>query len=215
MVRSGTKMQVVEVDPYRARLHAGFIEAVAERGYAASTIADIVRHAKVSKRTFYEHFADKEACFLSTYVVVADMLLAAVREAFEGSIRGASWRAQLEAAVDAYVTALESQPALTRACLVEIQAAGPRALELRREVHERFAEMIRTFAARARKIDGSLRLVSAPMATALVGGLNELLVVQIERGPRHRLEALRRTATDLMVAVLSAPRVRPRGRRSA
>ena len=62
----------------RARLTAGLADAIAEKGYAAATIADVVRHARVSKRTFYEHFADKEACFLALYSESSDELLALI-----------------------------------------------------------------------------------------------------------------------------------------
>lgn len=205
-------MQAPAVDLHRERLVEGFAAAVAEKGYAAATIADIVRHAKVSKRTFYEHFVDKEECFLATYVMATDLVLAAVDAAFEAHA-SADFRTQLYAAVDAYVTALETHPALTRACLVEIQAAGPRALERRRDVHGAFAERIRAFAARARKKAPQLATIAPAMATALVGGINELLLVQVERGPRHRLSQLRETAADLIEAVLTAPT--GRGRRRA
>ena len=59
---------------HRARLTGGLAAAIAEKGYAAVTIADVVRHARVSKRTFYEHFADKEACFLALYAETSDEL---------------------------------------------------------------------------------------------------------------------------------------------
>ena len=60
---------------HAARLTAGLAASIAEKGYAATTIADVVRHARVSKRTFYEHFADKEACFLALYSETTDALL--------------------------------------------------------------------------------------------------------------------------------------------
>jgi AcrR family transcriptional regulator len=179
----------------------GFAAAVSEHGYAAVTIADIVRHSKVSKRTFYEHFADKEACFLATYVAATTIVLASAAAAFE--VHAAEpWEKQLEASIDAYVTALESNPALTRACLVEIHAAGPRALERRREVHAAFAKMLRDFTKRTRKKHPEVQTISEEMATAVVGGINELLVAQVERGPRNRLPSLRTTAFELMKAVL-------------
>ena len=77
MVLSGTKMQGVDGEKsrdsrrHRLRLLEGFAAAVSERGYAATTIAHIVEHARVSKRTFYEHFADKEECFLALYAEAA------------------------------------------------------------------------------------------------------------------------------------------------
>jgi AcrR family transcriptional regulator len=206
MVPTGTSVQAPAVDSFRLRLIHGFAEVVAKKGYAAATIADIVRAAKVSKRTFYEHFEDKESCFLATYAFATDMVLAAVAAAFEQSA-SSGWERQVDAVIDAYVTALEQNPAFTRSCLVEILAAGPRALARRREVHGAFAEMLRTFAARTRKKHPELRAITPAMATALVGGIDELLLVQVERGMHHRLSSLRETASDLMKAVLSSGRV--------
>ena len=205
MVPISTNVQAPADDSHRTRLLMGFAAAVSEHGYAAVTIADIVRHSKVSKRTFYEHFADKEACFLATYVAATTIVLANAAAAFEVH-KDAPWQAQLDASIDAYVTALESNPALTRACLVEIHAAGPRALERRREVHAAFAKMLRSFAARTAKKHPDVQAISAEMATAVVGGINELLVVQVERGPQNRLPTLRKTASALMRAALTAKR---------
>jgi AcrR family transcriptional regulator len=79
----------------RARILGGLADSIAERGYAATTIADIVRHARVSKRTFYEQFADKEACFLDLYSQTSDELVALIAAAASGD---APWEQRLEAA---------------------------------------------------------------------------------------------------------------------
>jgi AcrR family transcriptional regulator len=203
MVPISTNVQAPSDDSHRVRLLQGFADAVSEHGYAAVTIADIVRHARMSKRTFYEHFADKEACFLATYVAATTIVLANAAAAFE-VYKNERWEMQLEASIDAYVTALESNPALTRACLVEIHAAGPRALERRREVHAAFAKMLRSFARRTAKTHPAVQTITEEMATAVVGGINELLVVQVERGEQNRLPTLRGTAFALMKAVLTS-----------
>ena len=65
----------------REALTGGLAAAIADKGYAATTIADIVMHARVSKRTFYEHFADKEACLMALYEQGCVYLLAVVRSA--------------------------------------------------------------------------------------------------------------------------------------
>jgi AcrR family transcriptional regulator len=197
-------MQPTPAEPneHQLRLIQGFADALAEKGYAATTIADIVRHARVSKRTFYEHFPDKEACLLATYVAATTVTRGAMRAAFDAH-GGRDWATQLDSVLDAYVTALESHPALTRACLVEMAAAGPRALELRRQVHEAFAALLLELVDSVRQRHPELRPISGPLATALVGGIDELLLVQVEGGPRHRLESLRETASELFRAVLT------------
>jgi len=98
-------------------------------------------------------------------------------------------------------------PALTRSCLLEIQAAGPRALELRLRGRAKFAGVLRAFVERTRVEHPRLRPLSAAMATAVVGGVDELLLVNVEAGARSRLTELRGTASELIRAVLG---VQPR-----
>ena len=81
---------------HRARLTEGLAAAIAEKGYAAVTIADVVRVARVSKRTFYEHFADKEACFLALYAETTEELLELIGIAVAGA-RG-PWQERIGAA---------------------------------------------------------------------------------------------------------------------
>ncbi len=189
----------VPLDDPRARLVLGFVRAIEETGYAAATIADIVRHARVSKRTFYEHFSDKEGCFLAAYLAASEQTLLAIAEA---ATKPASWEKQLDAALDAYLGALESNPALTRTCLLEILSAGPGAILVRREVQQRFAEQLRGFADAARRRHPELKRLTPAMAAAIVGGINELVLLSVERGPARRLSELAATAGELVRAVV-------------
>ncbi|HEX7664295.1 MAG TPA: TetR/AcrR family transcriptional regulator [Polyangiaceae bacterium] len=193
----------LQQDETRLRLVEGFAAAVAEKGYAGATIADIARHAKVSKRTFYEHFGDKEACLLETYEGVTKLIRQGMRAAWSEADPNA-WEAQLDAGLDAYVTALEAMPLLTRTCLVEMSGAGPRALKVRRQVHEKFAELLREFVDRVRVKHPKLKTITPAMATAVVGGIDELLLAQVEKGPQKKLGKVRDTASALIRAVLEA-----------
>lgn len=177
-------------------------DAIVEHGYASLTIADVVRHAGTSKRTFYEHFPDKEACFLAAYEEASARVLAVIAGAVDPE---APLDAQVKSAVRAYLAALEERPALTRTFLLEIHAAGPAALRARREVHSAFAEQLRGLVDAGRARDRRLRPPSPALATAVVGGINELVLVALERGGGARLGALADAATELLVAVL-APR---------
>lgn len=190
---------------YAARILEGFTAALAEKGYAPTTIADIVAKARVSKRTFYEHFEDKEACLLASYHAATTLMQQAMQAAFEANA-DRPWPEQVEAVIDAYVTALETSPSLTRTALVEMAAAGPRALEMRRAVHEAFARQLRAFVDRAHAAHPEVQPISAPLATAIVGGIDELLLAQVEKGPQHRLADLRETASELLRAVLTRRR---------
>src|SRR5436305_5516878 len=87
----------------RARLLAAMAGVVAEKGYAAATVADVVREAGVSRTTFYELYASKEQCFLETYRHGVDVLIDAVHSAV---LKEGHWRAQLRAGVRAYLRTL-------------------------------------------------------------------------------------------------------------
>ena len=187
--------------PNRARLLEGLSASITEKGYAATTIADIVRHARVSKRTFYEHFEDKQACFLAAYEAVSEDVLRAIASAVLPSM---PWEERIHAAARAYLHTLEAIPEVTRTYMLEIHAAGPRALKLRREVHQRFAEMLQGLVQSARQEHPELRPLSPAMATALVGGINELVLVAAEKGRADQLRELEDTATELVCAVLGA-----------
>lgn len=190
-------------DP-RGRLLEGLALSIVEKGYGATTIADVVARARVSKRTFYEHFADKQACYLALYSAASDQMLEVIAQV---AAEDGTWRERLDAAARAYLSALALQPALTRTFLMEIQAAGERALAARREVHGRFATLLRALTQDAAREDPSLTPLSAPMATAIVGGINELLLEAVEDGRTTQLAELADTAGALLTAAVFAPPV--------
>jgi AcrR family transcriptional regulator len=106
----------------RERLIAGLAAAVAEKGYAAVTLTDIVTQAKVSRRVFYANFEGKEQCFLAAFEVVVEHLRELVGEAVEG-VDG--WPRQAIAATRATLAFLAAEPDLARLCLLESRGAGP------------------------------------------------------------------------------------------
>lgn len=178
--------------------------ALTEKGYADVSVADIVQHARVSKRTFYEHFADKSACYLATYSALSDDVLRRIAEAGATDLPAED---RIIAAVHAYLTALEERPALARTFLTEIQAAGPEALQLRRSIHGRFAELLRLLVERGSRERRAIRTVSPAMAAALVGGINELVLLTIEGGREAHLSEIGETVIELLRAVILAPPV--------
>jgi AcrR family transcriptional regulator len=186
---------------HRARLTGGLAAAIAEKGYAAATIADVVRHARVSKRTFYEHFADKEACFLALYSETTDALLALIADEVAGARGG--WDDRLATAARAYFGRLAAEPALIRTGLIEIQAAGPTARALRREVQHRYADMLRALSEEAAAEEPGITPLSPVLATAVVGGIDELMLEAVEAGQEHRMAELAGAAIELIRAVLA------------
>jgi AcrR family transcriptional regulator len=190
------------------RLLEAMAEAITEKGYAATTIADVVRHARVSKRTFYEHFPDKESAFLATYSAASDDMLQVIAEAIGGD---APWRERVTAGIRAYLAELAAHPTLTRTFLVEIQAAGPRGLALRRDVLRRFAGGLQAVVEDVRREDPGMPPLPAEVAVAAVGGINELLLGAVEEGAVADLPRLTGTAAEFLVAVFEGRRRAPGG----
>lgn len=106
----------------RERLLAAIAHVVAERGYRASTIAEIVKAASVSSRAFYENFDSKEACFLAAFEAVLAHLEELVAEAVEPVL---DWPHRVVAALRALLGFFDAEPALARLCLVEPITASP------------------------------------------------------------------------------------------
>jgi AcrR family transcriptional regulator len=189
-----------DVDAPRERLICGIDAAVAEKGYGPTTIADVVRHARVSKRTFYEHFDDKQACFLAAYDAAAAHVLGATSAA---AAVDAPWQERVELVVCAYLAAMAARPELTQTFLIEILGAGPRGLARRREAIERFAAQLVVLGEDFRREQPGLRELTPELATAVVGGINELVLGAVEQGRASRLGELRAPAVELIRAVLT------------
>lgn len=177
----------------RARLLEATGRAVAEKGYAAATIDDIVRGAGVSKKTFYEHFPDKLGCFLAAYEAASDELLEHVRAAQEGS---GDWVERTRAGIHAYLRWLAAEPALARVFLIEIAAAGPEALERRERVRDRYAERMRELQ--------TTNSVPDEIFHAVVAAVDDLVVRRLRAGDDVR--ELERVILDLQLALLRRPR---------
>ncbi|HEU5108210.1 MAG TPA: TetR/AcrR family transcriptional regulator [Micromonosporaceae bacterium] len=192
-------------DGARERLMVAFAQAMGEKGYAGTTIADIVAVARVSKRTFYEHFSDKEECLLAVYAEACGRLVEVVRAA--ATVQGPPWRERVRATAHAYLTAIDAMPTVSRALLVEVQAAGPRAFALRRRMQERFADVLRDLVEQGRVREPEVRPLSRELALALVGGINELLLHAVDpygdRPPPAAATDLTGAVTELVWAVLS------------
>jgi AcrR family transcriptional regulator len=178
---------------------------VAEKGYAATTISDIVAMAHVSKRTFYEHFAGKEDCLLALYEHACGGLMKVIRGS--GTV-DQLWPQRLSAGVAAFLSALDSMPEFSRTLLVEMQGAGERAFRMRQETLRGFAQTIVDLVEAGRPANPGIGHLSMPQALALVGGINELLLQAIDpyTGPPrtdHPFSAAHSDVVTLISAVLT------------
>jgi AcrR family transcriptional regulator len=128
-------------DSQRSRLLRAMAEAVAERGYANTSVASVLRRAHVSRESFYEQFANKEDCFLAAYDASAGIVLEGMGDALGGE-RPADAVDRLGGALRAYLAMLQTEPAIARTFLVEVYAAGEAALARRVAVQQRFVEVV-------------------------------------------------------------------------
>lgn len=164
---------------FRRRLLDGLAACIEERGYRETTVADIVRHARTSKRTFYDHFSTKEECFVELLTANNEELVDAVRAAVDPD---AGWTKQVRQAVTAYVDTIEANPAVTLSWIRELPALGEAARPMLRRGFSRLATMIVELSAGPGFRRAGLTPLSPPVAVILVGGLRELTAQTVEDG---------------------------------
>jgi AcrR family transcriptional regulator len=129
--------QVTEIQ--RSRMLAAAVEAVADVGYSRMTIAQVIGRARVSRKTFYDVFADREDCFLAAFeqaLTRAQTVAAAAYEHEDG------WREGVRAALGALLVFMDEHPDLARLCVVEALAAGDAVLDRRAEVLDQLAAVV-------------------------------------------------------------------------
>jgi AcrR family transcriptional regulator len=182
--RHGLPREFVSRNQYE-RLLAGLAEAVAENGYAGTTIAHITRHAAVSRRTFYEHFNSKDECFVAAYDAVMAELRKRVEEAFN---QEEEWPQGVKAGIAAMLEFLASEPHLARLSMVEALVAGP-------VVVERYDAAIQSLvpffqAGREGRSAEVLEGLSPTTEEALVGGMVSLISRRVFADRSEELEAL-------------------------
>jgi AcrR family transcriptional regulator len=187
----------------RQRMIDSMAKVVADKGYASTTVGDVVAGAGVSRKTFYEHFRDKEDCFLAAFDSGVDALLDAIAAAQPDEPTRMSL---VRARVRAYLVTLAARPEFACAFLIEVFAAGPRALERRGRVHARFEQLLSSLHAEARREFPDLRPVSDTVWVAAVGALNEVVSQHVREGRAAQLPELEDQLVEIQVALLGVPR---------
>jgi AcrR family transcriptional regulator len=164
-------------DAFRDRLLDGLAASIGERGYRDSTVADIVRHARTSKRTFYEQFASKEECLIELLRRNNEDLIANIEAAVDPE---AEWRDQIRQAAEAYVDHIGSRPAITLSWIREAPALGAVARPLHRLAMEALTDMLVSLTDSPGFRRAELPPISRPLALILLGGLRELTALFVE-----------------------------------
>jgi AcrR family transcriptional regulator len=187
-------------NPYRARLLEGMAQSVAAKGYAETTVADIVRQAGVSKRSFYECFASKDECLIALYVAASHGAFKVLKESIDPR---RDWKTQVEHALGAYLACLAGNPALLRTLFIEILGLGAQGLAVRRRMNQELADFVVqvVHAGHAHTPQEAARHTT--MAMAVVGGINELVLQAIESGRSADLAELTQPCSALVRAVLA------------
>lgn len=181
------------------RLLDGLTSAIVERGYRDSTVADVVRNARTSKRTFYEQFASKQECLIELLRRNNSDLIAHIGATVRPE---ADWQEQIRQAVDAYVEHISARPAITLCWIREAPALGAAARPLHRQVMHDLTELLTALTSNPGFQRAAITPITPPMALILLGGLRELtaLFVEDERDVRGIAEPAAAAATALVSA---------------
>jgi AcrR family transcriptional regulator len=132
-----SRRQVADIQ--RARILVAAVETVEELGYSGMTVAQVIGRAKVSRKTFYDLFTDRQDCFIAVFEETIARMRALAEKACAD---GASWDESVRSVLTRLLAFLEEEPALASICLVEAQGAGTRVLERRAQVLGELAEIV-------------------------------------------------------------------------
>jgi AcrR family transcriptional regulator len=201
-VMSASDAETLAAEPasHRERLIAAMATSIEEKGYRDTTVADVVRIARTSRRNFYEHFADRDGCFLALFDATNDAMMREIADAVQPA---RPLDEQVDRAVDAYIDNVAATPALYRSFVRELPGLGQAGADRGLATLERFAGMLVSFVESGRRAQPELGLRALTMDTAIiiVGGLRELLVISLQRG--RDMRELRASAGETIKAILS------------
>jgi len=188
--------------PHLSRLLQGMAEVVQQKAYTTITIADIVQRAGVSKRSFYEHFDSKEACFLALYRAASASALRTLREAL---VPDQPWQNQVEQGFQAYFSHLAAGAGLLRALFIDIHYLGESGAQARRDVMQALAAFMLDTVNNLPNDAKARAPLSPELAMAAVGGINEWLLVAIETDQVAKLADLAGAASHLVHLLMQVP----------
>lgn len=164
---------------HRDRLLAGLAEGIREQGFRATKISDIVRHAKTSRRTFYEHFDTKEDCYLALVRAENERIALHIAESLDPD---SGWQERVGQAVRALADAAKVNPAIILSWIRELSVLGERGRELERANGEAFIELILSIADSDDFVSQGIAPPSRETALILLGGVRELIASTLEDG---------------------------------
>jgi AcrR family transcriptional regulator len=176
-----THEQIIEIQ--RSRLLAAAVVAVDELGYADTTVADITGRARVSRRTFYELFSNREECLAA---VLEDVVAAVQGELAAAGLGGLGWREQVRGGLWVILSFLDHEPALARVCVVQALRGGVEVLAHREELMAGLAAVVDEGRREGTRGAGCTPL----MAEGVVGAAFTIVHGRLLRGEREPLAGL-------------------------
>jgi AcrR family transcriptional regulator len=179
----------------RSRMLEACLRVVAEKGYTRFTVADVLTTAGVSRETFYEQFRDKEACFLAAYELSVEAVLGAMGAADPGDGR-ADPLDRYDLMMSGYLDLMAQEGGYARVFLVDVYAAGERALRRRREVIDRFTDVVADLV-------GARTAADRFACEALVAAVSSLVTVRVAAGDLDEIPKLRRPIMDVARRLLA------------
>jgi AcrR family transcriptional regulator len=190
----------------RARLIAAVPAVVAERGYEAMSVADLVKRAAVSRNAFYRNFADKHACFAAAHEAGHERLLAALSQDCDGA---ASGEERVERSLGVGLATLAAKPALARMLFVEAPSSAGEDVALRHhEWLRRYGELLRSAFPSAAVEPGP----AADVDEVIVGGIASQIASEVLRGRAAELRDRTEPFVNYILAFYGAARPDPRAR---
>lgn len=177
----------------RERLLDAIANVVAERGYAATRVADITEYAGVSRKTFYELFDDKEDCFLAAYDAITALLMDRMARGL-ADVADGTWEEQVSALLGEFLRFLASEPAFARMCIVEVLSSGPRGLARRDAAIEAFFPVVDQI---PRAQPGAEKWLAPLTPVFVTGGILEVVYAAIRRDETALLPDLEDDLTRL------------------
>lgn len=182
----------------RRRLLLAFVEVLAEDGLEDAGAGRVCKRARVSRRTFYELFDDREACFVAVLDAAVERVSPSVLAAYarDGRTqRAQGWRERIRGALTALLVFFDEEPALARVCLIETLKGGPAVMERRRRALDALADAIDE--ARRESKDG----VGPPPLTAqsTVGGAVSVIHARVLEGAAQPLLELLNPLMSMIV----------------
>jgi AcrR family transcriptional regulator len=180
-----SREQVVESQ--RSRIFRAMAEVMAEKGYVATSVADVLRAAKVSRETFYEQFESKEDCFMRAHEAAVQVVMT---QAFAAPAADGPPLERFDRGLKTLLDAIADHPELSRLFMIEVFAAGPQALERR-------AALQRLWAQGLDRVFGRRTAADRFANEALVAAISSMVTARLAAGDLKGIRALRKPVVGL------------------